>query len=404
MNTKKIFITLSCCWMGTNLAAQSLLVEQLHGPVTRNEIASFKAFIEHAQPSLDNVGNDWVYGSSGSTMEALGMMYETTNDTSILNKMIRFSDVALHIRNHADTGRVLWTGKRELCWPNKAVTAEDAGYSGSENGDVIAHIAYCAQLIIRNKKLWHYPVSIGDTYQFGRTYLARAKTYITELNRTIDHYIFPNFIQKGSYRFYWPQNEKWQALGARYKKDGGKPIPWNQQAMLAGGFQRLAECHELLNEQAKRVALYDSIVKAYSDWFISQLTPYDAGGHTCYKWSYAVNDTALKYMEDQGHGGYDVWGICRAYNRKIYGIRNEVMQQLANTVQYVMYQGNGSFSKRVDGKNGTQNYLGASYLFLARFRPQLYDIIALADLEQAKTKANYFAQIIFIKHQLALPL
>ena len=396
---KGLFIILCCCSCGLQLSAQNLLIEQLHGPVTKNEIAAFKAYIQQAQPSFDNIGNDWVYGTSGSTMEAMGMMYEVTKDTSILNHMIRFADVGLHIRNHADTGRILWTGKRELCWPNKSATGPDAPSSGSENGDVIAHIAYCAKLIILTKNLWDQKVSIGDTYQFGNTYIARAKKYITELDRTVTSYLLPNFVGK-DYRFYWPNQAKWVALGPRYKKDGGKGIPWNQQAMLAGGFQRLAECYELLHEQPKKVALYDTIVKTYADWFVSQLVPYDVAGHACYKWSYAVNDTALKYMEDQGHGGYDVWGLCRAYERKACRIRTEVMEQLANTVLYVMNKGEGLFSKKVDGSNGTQNYLGASYMHLARFRPQLYDIIASANLQQAKAKANYFAQILLIKRSL----
>ena len=397
---KIIFIAFIISFFAGKGIAQTMTIESLEGPVLASEINSFKAYLKSVHPAPNNLGNNWVYGNSGAAMEAIGMMYEITNDLEILNHMIRFADAALQARNSEDTGRIIWTGKRELCWPNKPINATDVAYSGSENGDVLAHIAYCAKLIIQQKELWNKQVTIGDPYKFGNTYIKRAKKYIEESDKTIDSFILPHFVKKHSYKFHWPQNDQWNALGPRYQKDGGRGIPWNQQVMLAGGFQRLAECHELLQQQPQRVALYDTIVKTYADWFISQLVSYPVNGHDCYKWSYAVDDFQLRYMEDQGHAGYDVWGICRAYERSKYKIPEVVMQKLANTVQYVLYKGNGQFAKRVDGSNGVNNHLGASFLNLAKYKQSLYPIIASANLEMSKSRLNYFAHIVFIKNSL----
>ena len=133
--------------------------------------------------------------------------------------MIRFADAALACRNDPMNGRVMWTGKRELCWPNKTLTAEDAAYSGSESGDVIAHIAYCAELILRIPALWTNTVPIGDPRGYGATYRARALKYVTEMDRSIDTFIVPWFVRTSeSNHFRWPDSPLYRALGPRYER------------------------------------------------------------------------------------------------------------------------------------------------------------------------------------------
>jgi hypothetical protein len=170
-----------------------------------------------------------------------------------LSDYINFSDHMLAARNDPVTGRILWNGKRELTWPNKLLTAPDAGYSATENGDIIQHIANCAKLILEHQELWNQTVPFGDSFHYGETYLERAKTYVKELDRTEDTYMIPNLIHADTLRQYWPRDPAWAQNN--YGTPGpGTPIPWNQQMMIDGGFQRLAECHELLGDDPQRVA------------------------------------------------------------------------------------------------------------------------------------------------------
>src|SRR6185437_8405659 len=98
--------------------AAEMVIESLSGPVTPKEISAFKAFMQTQPTSDSNNHNGWVYGSSGKNTEALGMVYEISHDQGILDQMIRYADAALASRNSATNGRIIWTGKRELCWPN----------------------------------------------------------------------------------------------------------------------------------------------------------------------------------------------------------------------------------------------------------------------------------------------
>lgn len=398
---KLFFLTFIISLSFIHASAQTeMKIESLKGPVLQSEIAAFKVYLKSLkEPEPDNTGNNFVYGSCGTTTEALGVMFEISKDPEILDLMIRYADHMLKGRNNPVTGRIIWTGKRELCWPNKKAVGSDSLYSATENGDIIAHIVYCAKLIIQNKSIWNKKVMIGDPDKFGITYIERARTYIKECDKTINTFILPNFIKEGTLQFIFPLSEKY-GIDARSTKSLGKPVPWNQQTMLGGGFQRLAECYELLGIEPEKVNHYDAIVKVYVNSFIKSLNSYNVNGHDCYKWSYSADDPIIKYVEDGGHGGYDVLGISRAYQRKKYGISKYVMQNLANTVQYVMYKGNNTFAWRVDGSEGKgfRKNLGSSWIYLAEVNPELYDIIANACLQSAKKDPAMTACILWIKN------
>jgi hypothetical protein len=385
--------------------AAEMLVESLDGPVTTNEIATFKAFMQAQPASGDNTGNYWVYGRGGADIEALGMVYEISGDTQILDQMIRFADAALACRNDPATGRVIWTGKRDLCWPNKRATDPDATYSGSENGDVIGHIACCAKLILRTPAIWTNTVPIGDPHGYGTTYRARALTYAHEMDRSIDTFILPNFVSASDADHYrWPQSDLYRALGPRARTGAGTPIPWNQQTMLSNGFLRLAECHAEMADDPARVARYYAIVRTNLAWFLSDLHSYNHGGHTVYDWGYVLG----RRSEDIPHGGYDIWGLCRAFDSGRFEIPRTTMVNFANTLQCVIYDAtNNVFNMRVDGANASakpaRQSIGATWIALAAFQPEtgpdLYHVIAKANRTSAKTAPLDDSFILWMKHR-----
>ena len=87
-----------------------------------------------------------VYGNLGQSAEALADMYEITHDREILDELVKRADMMLAGRNDPEKGRILWTGNRELIWPNSPDSDDEFLYAGTENGDVIGHIVNVARL------------------------------------------------------------------------------------------------------------------------------------------------------------------------------------------------------------------------------------------------------------------
>src|SRR5213080_2738721 len=86
--------------------AASMAIDSLTGPVTQNEIDSFKAFMATQVPpqtpwgDLNGTGhNDWADGPGGNNLEAMGLMYEVSGDIGILNTLISWTDTCVSQRN-----------------------------------------------------------------------------------------------------------------------------------------------------------------------------------------------------------------------------------------------------------------------------------------------------------------
>jgi hypothetical protein len=375
-----------------------LVVEKTDGPVTPAEIAAFKTYIKSAQYRGDNNHNNMVYGNLGKSCEALADMYEITHDRESLDELVERADIMLAGRNDPEKGRIIWTGQRELVWPNSPDSDDEYLYAGTENGDVIGHIANVARLILLDKSLATEKVP-SEKLEGGGIYLDRAKKYVTECDKTIDSYLLPNLVDPQTNLYYSPTNPLYARLGEKPAKSMGKPVAWNQQMMLNHGFQRLAECHALLGDDPKRVARYDAIVKASCDAFLASLVHYDVKGHDCVKWSYAADDKTLHYMEDAAHGGYDLL-IFRCYRSGRYGIKKEQLVPIANTIMYVMNLGDGTFATRVDGvsKKGPSGSLRATYLRVCEFVPDLWPIASKAALKRAKGDPLLCSELLLMKH------
>ena len=371
-------------------ARADLLVESLDGPVTQKEIDAFKQHMQTVEIRPDNNHNNMVYGRAGNAAEALGHMYQITQDRQILDQLIKVADTMLSGRNDPEKGKLIWTGKRDPIWPNRVDAPEPQGGS-TEQGDVLAHIAFAAKSILQTKSLWNEKLSADETY------LDHARKLIRECDKTEDEFILPWLIDPKTNLYIWPTSDLWAKQGDREANSQGHPIPWNQQSMLNGGFMRLAECHEILEDDAPRVAKYDAIVKASCDDFLADLTTYQVEGHDVAKWSYAKEGKTLKHVEDTPHGGYDML-ILRAYRSGRYGLKRDDMMVLANTVKYVICKPDGKVAAKVDGSGTEREFLGATYMPLAEFLPELYPTLAKPALTKAKTDPLLTATILWVKH------
>ena len=390
----------SMAWLIAPASGATMVIESLHGPIRHEELRSFEAFMKAYPHPKSNLGNAMVYGSGSKAAEALGVMYRATGDRALLNLMLGFTDQMLACRNDPRTGRVIWTGKRALCWPNKPAGAANAGYSGTENGDVMAHIALAAKLILEHPAMAHQVVPDGDPHHFGKTYGERAGTYVTACDRTIDTFLLPHFVNRQTHAYHWPTSAKFGAIGPHYEKMRGRGIPWNQQMMLNGAFRRLADCHRLLGDAPRRVATYRQIVRTSVQAFAASLVHYQVDGHDCVKWSYAVSDKTLHHMEDTAHAGYDLH-VLGAYEDGGFGLKRETMMALAHTIRYVIFKGGSQISRRVDGSGGVWPFRFGYYLAYARLDPALYPMLSEAARRRAAKDPLMAGYLLATKQALA---
>lgn len=374
-------------WSG----AVTMAIDSLNGAVTTNEISAFKTYMAATTIATNNSGNAWLFGSTGKECAAMALMYETTGDTAILDRMIQYADTALAGRNNPTTGVLMWTGKRELAWPNSFT---EPVYTSCESGEVVNHILGCAKAILKTPSLWNTTVSVGDPNGYGTTYKARALTYLTECDKTIDTFIIPYWVSSANgNKIYAPSD--WSGDGGA----AGGPVAWNRISMFLAGLQRSSECHELLGDNPARVVQMDSIVTANVNWFLSCCVAYTASGYNCYNWFYRA-DTTTKYEEVwEDHGALDIRMLWQAYDRGI-GLSKIEMTKFANTLQYSVWNGS-VFHGRWDGQDGsygTKTYTKGAYLYLAEFAPAVYTTVAAAD-QSHTSDPSMVAPILWAKNR-----
>jgi len=326
---------------------RDMVLEGLDGDVTTNEYSAFIYKLSVLPPPpTSNIGNLMVDEKDGARLHGMQTFYSFTHDRRALDSAVVWSDAFLHARNDPTNGRILWTGKRDLCWPNKATNDVQALHAGAENGDVIEHIVNTARLILENQTVWN-ETAPPDKFDFGATYLERAKTYVRECQRSADTTIVPWFVRntKEGYRLYYPDSPAY----LKYCEESG-PIPWNQQQELVGALLRLAQCHRLLNDGNTNIAYYEKITADAARWFFASAVPVSARNRVCYNWAYVVTLNPALEAEVTTESDYDMF-IFRAYEASL-GPTRQQMQRLINTARFVMYLGTNRFAGRI---NGTSN-------------------------------------------------
>jgi protein-S-isoprenylcysteine O-methyltransferase Ste14 len=276
--------------------------------------------------------------------------YSFTHDRRALDLAMVWSDAFLHARNDPTNGRIIWTGKRDLCWPNKATNDVQAFHAGAENGDVIEHIVNTARLILEDPAVWNQTAP-PDPFGLGVTCLDRAKTYVRECQRSADTTIVPWFVRrtKDGYRLYHPDSPAYLKCCG----DNG-PVPWNQQQELAGALLRLAQCHRLLNDGDTNIAYYEKITTDAADWFFASALPVSAHNRVCYQWAYVAPRDPADWPEVTTESDYDMF-IFRAFQANLGPTRLQ-MQRLINTARFVMYLGTNRIAGKVNGTSNTERH------------------------------------------------
>ena len=355
-----------------------MVLEGIDGDVTTNECKSFINKLRYLPPPpMNNIGNLMVDERDGARLHGMQTFYAFTHDRRDLDIAIVWSDAFLHARNDPTNGRIVWTGKRDLCWPNEATNdGVWALHSGAENGDVIEHIVNTARLILENPAIWNQTAP-ADRFGYGATCLERAKTYVRECQRSADATIVPWFVRstKDGYRLYYPDS------AAYFKSADGNekgPIPWNQQQALVGGLLRLAQCHRLLNDGNTNISYYEKIAADAADWFFTAAVPVSAHNHVCYNWAYVVTLDPAAEPESTIESDYDMF-LFRTFQANLGPTRLQ-MQRLMNTARFVMYRGTNRIAGHVNGTDdrwrGERQYLDFQWIEMSVLDHEFYDMVA----------------------------
>lgn len=397
---KDLVLTLLCGLVIPSAQAQ-LIIDSFDGPVTQNEINSFRAFVQTLTPASSNSGNVWSQGGSGEQTRAMGLVYEASGDTGILDQEIRFSDAVLSERNDlapAPVGQhVIWTGRIDPVWPNR-FTAPIG--TGGEQGYVAGHLANCARHILQTPAIWNKPVPIGDPHHFGVTYLERAQTFLRGADTAIDVHILQSELDLSDHDHYH------FSRADPYK--GGLPVPWNQTMMFNYLFSNMAAAHAILGDDPSRVSRYDSIVQANLDWFFTTGSKHytDHAGHTAYDWAYTLPQTT---GEDAEEGQWDVDGFYRLWVSGRYQFPTSQMLPFANTFVDVMTLGPHTYAGRVDGTSGTGHAaqtttIHQGWLLLADLRPDAYHSMMAANLPTSGSTGNLnsYNRFVFVKYRRSI--
>lgn len=378
----------------TGVRAQSLAIDSLTGPVTQNEISSFKAYMLTQVPPPTPFGiynatngdhNEWADFGGGNALESFGLMYEVTGDITILTNMIHWTDICISERNDllpaANGGqRVMWTNGIAKVWVPNETNSAGAGYAGGENGDTKAHILYTALLILQNPSLWNQTIPDGNPFGYGVTYFQRATNYVGKCDEANDNY---------DYIFFSPSNTI--ANPPTWPAGYHTMFANNIQMMMLGDFQRSAQCHQILGDAPARVAYYNLVCSNAYLQCINGMAAYQPGttnGYPVYNWAYYPYSKYHSDEENVGHGAYDMLGVWRAYNGGAYGFTQTRILPFANAEAYVMYVATNTFAGNVDGSGTTQNYMQAQWLLLADWNPAVYVVTAEADYASGRYKST----------------
>lgn len=383
-----------------------MVPETMEGPVTANELTSFKNYINAVQPNtwttVDNMANELAQYVTGQRLKAMGQMYELTGDVAILNRMIYFCDVVLSERNDilaAPYGQhVMWTGTITHDWIQSQT--DPNATANATAGDGAGHLAYCAHLILTHASLLTQVVPDNDVYGHGTTYGDRAATFLAEADDVYSSTAFPYYLDLTSHanRMYWPANVP-NFSGA---------VPWNQQAMFSWGMMHAAAAHAILGDNATLVSKYDGIVSTALSWLFTDSTSHttytDAAGNTAFQWGYNPS-SYTSAVEDNSHGSLDVAWLYRCYTLSRYGVTTTQLMPLANTLCDVMLLAPKWMAGNVDGRttgsgnSGPTTYVRDGWYLLTDLRPdKYYDVVTTTIVPgTGTTNIGAYANFLWVK-------
>src|SRR5581483_11439247 len=414
------FSFLLACFAVNTCHAQ-LVIDSLDGEVTQHEVDTFinvvsATTIPTAEWTATITHNQLADGNGGQTLEAINYMYQITGDipslsaehAQLLDLAIKWNDAWLTHRNDLPLGegRVMWTGNVEPVWPPNCPTCTSPTYYESEVGDTIGHMAFTAYNILNSPSIWNNTVPDGDPNNFGTTYLARAKTYVSMLEFSMSNSFTKYFIDPNTLLIMRPST----SLG--YQSTFHNVNAWNVQMMLLNAYWRLAQCHVILGDNPGLAAMYKTIVQNSTDMFVQNAQPVTApDGTAVYDWGYCNFGDCTGHLTGEQievHGAYDMWGLTRNYStgyatvptaQQMKTYADTVVHEITLSIDSAGAATYASFNDRCCS-TATYNYLPTGFVFLTPYNTDIYKPFANADINSGRQAGSpgLTSDILWAKH------
>lgn len=378
-----------------------MLFEEIKGALTKIELDYYKAYAKKMALPTDNIGNKLVYGANGLALEGMALLYEATGDQEILDLMIKHCDYMLYCRNDmpGGDGRIMWTGKQDACWPNKALGDPQEKYASSENGDILGHIYFCAYLILLSQDLLDTPAPASDKLtDWGSTYRDRALKFIEMCDETMDTYMSAYFVTE-DLKLCFPSSEEWKAIP---NVAVGSGFPVNQQMMALNGYQKAAECYGVLDINPEKRELFLKIVQTSINWqeegYTIKTMNVDGVEVEYAQWPYQVIGSTL---DDFGHTGFTLQEFYKLYESQLFlGVDESRICRFLNACKYIMFDPETkTVSHKVDGSGNRVNAAKAGWVLSSIIDPDFYHYMCSLG-GNTQTDVGLMGHFLFTKSKL----
>ncbi|HZR29984.1 MAG TPA: hypothetical protein VFA71_14500, partial [Terriglobales bacterium] len=240
---------------------------------------------------------------------------------------------------------------------------------------------------------------------FGATYIARAKTYETMLEFSMDNYFNNNFLNTSTLFIQHPNSTAYNALPSNNVN------AWNRSMMFMHAYQTLGQIHEVLGDNSSKATMYKTIVKNWVDLFVKNALPRTApDGAAIYDWGYGNFGDESGHLTGEQigiHAQYDIWGLTRAYRAAYTGATAAQMKTYADTVVHeitlsIDSAGAATYAGFNDRCCSTQtyNYLPAGFTYLTPYNTAIFKPAANADINSGRLAhtPGTAADVLWAKH------
>ncbi|GAA5881904.1 hypothetical protein JCM16303_003459 [Sporobolomyces ruberrimus] len=392
---------------------RNMIWSGLDGDVTREEIESALGMLMQLEPVWENgQGNILGDGAIGQGAYSASLLFEVTGDIRALDVAVRIADNILALQNqNTENPVIIWTGEADPVWPTHDLPPNNKSelvYAGCEQGEIVSNMVNAALMILKSPCLWNKvpPEFDGPTvFNPTATYHDRALAYIAAGDDTYENYFFRFFDSAGS--IIQPADGRWWAVGD--SRDPGTLMPWNRRMQIVHGALKLAAAHETTAAFNPNVTkYYDSIVQRNVMDFLGALnqTRGRVEDMDIFQWDYSAMEEHTE--ESKGiHALYDIFGSWLAWQRSsaTYYLSNNFGLTMAQTFEYQINLGNGSFAGLVTGestkKGHTIDSLWGHWSFYGLFLPEWYRTVASSNVDHGFQGRTWLAiPLLWTKHAL----
>jgi len=352
-------------------AAKHLVLENIDGQLTKNEINGLKSYLLEYQLPTHNHMNYYFRKRMNSYM--MEWLYKKTKEGALVDKAIQLAQRAIEYRND-NFGKYKISYNRRVAplWPNyKEVEVYEDGSIGLVPGASafagLTCITVAIRIIAENQGLWEQKYN-------GVTYYNIALRLVDEALKTID-YTYDVFVGEDNLIRY-PNTmlrKEWR----------GKVFIYNRVFPIISGSIPLVEAMEKFSINKDKIKQIDKVNQSMIDYLKSDMTFYgpDNVPYLKYPYSQAAQEKnqGKEQVEDFMHGSFDSRDFQLIYLSGRYNFNEKYIQAMANTLVERVAKGNGKFSDRMDGNAKAKAFKTPisydGFIWYAKYRPEIYELI-----------------------------